>query len=564
MRRRTDTSPSPLAASAPRDDRAERAGTIQNHVTMSIASIVAILVLLATIGAGFYNWQRARSVLFSRAESYVGLMAPALAEVLVRGDQEGARRVITGLLADGAFSAAAVTSGNSVVAAVQRRDDVPIGKADLLALSAKGSHSGIAGDADGAVEGPTGHLLTEPLLNPGSGEPMAVLVARFNERDLDSNAFREFLWLIAGALMIIGTLAVLLYFVVGRAVAPLTQLTGAMSRIAAGELDVPLSGLTRRDEIGRLARAIAYFKETILDRKRLEDADTSRRKDEEVRQHDLEAMILSFRSTVRQSLRQVDAHTQQMTLAADSLSDIARQAKSRASDAASGTAEASNNVATVARASEELFQSISEIETQVGRAREHVQAAARTTLQTSATVGGLAQKADAIGEIVGLIQAIAAQTNLLALNATIEAARAGGAGRGFAVVAQEVKALAAQTAHATERIAEHVTAIQAATSNAVDAIASITSTMTMAESFTTSIAVAVEEQAAATNEISRSVGEAARGTMSVSENMKGLKSSVAETDQSAAQVYQAASDVTDQARDLNATIEAFLRDVAAA
>ena len=250
-----------------------------------------------------------------------------------------------------------------------------------------------------------------------------------------------------------------------------------------------------------------------------------------------------------------------MTVAADSMSSIATESARRAQAAARATSDASTNVMTVARASEELSASITEIEQQVMRTRSVVIEASRTTSETTKTIDGLASKANEIGEIIGLIQAIAAQTNLLALNATIEAARAGDAGRGFAVVAQEVKSLADQTARATERIGDHVNAIQSATTEAVQAIASISMTMSQAEGYTAGIAVAVEQQASATNEISRSASDAAHGTESAAADMKKLEASVGETDQSAAQVHQAANDVAQQAEHLSKTIDRFLRAV---
>ncbi len=540
---RADVAFEPATELAPLSAEKERAGTIQNRVTMSIVGMVAVIVFVSAIGAAFYNWKRARADLALRTDSYLGIIAPALGDALSRGDKDGARRIMAGLLADGAFSAAAIVADNAVAVAVQRNGETPLRPVQVAETSDPGR----------------GRLLREPL-----GIKGVTLLARYNEDDLMETAIREGLYLLAGGLAIIASLALLLFFAVGRIVAPLSALTGAMNRLVSGDLDVQLDGLVRQDEIGRMARAIAVFKRTLGERHALENAAETGRRQGDSRRRELESLIVSFRSTVRDSLREVHAHTEQMTLAADSLSDIARQSKTRADLASTNTMEASSNVKAVAQASEELFHSISEIEMQVGRAREQVQSAARATHRTSANITGLAAKADSIGEIVGLIQAIAAQTNLLALNATIEAARAGSAGRGFAVVAQEVKALAAQTAHATDRIGEHVAAIQSASQDAVTAIATIAETMTSAESFTTSIAVAVEEQAAATSEIARGVTEAARGTSAVSDNMSGLNAAVAETDQSAAQVYQAASDVAGQSRALNEQIERFLRDVATA
>ena len=254
-----------------------------------------------------------------------------------------------------------------------------------------------------------------------------------------------------------------------------------------------------------------------------------------------------------------------MTLAADSLSDIARHSKRRADMVAADTTEDIGQRPVRGPGLGGIVP-LDFGDRNTGRPCAGACADGGEYDEGDVgTVGGLAEKANAIGEIVGLIQAIAAQTNLLALNATIEAARAGSAGRGFAVVAQEVKALAAQTAHATERIGEHVAAIQNATSGAVGAIATIAETMSSAEIFATSIAVAVEEQAAATSEISRGVSEAARGTASISENDDGTEcggggnGSVGGPGLSGRQRCRRR-----KGGNLTEMIERFLRDVAAA
>jgi methyl-accepting chemotaxis protein len=221
-------------------------------------------------------------------------------------------------------------------------------------------------------------------------------------------------------------------------------------------------------------------------------------------------------------------------------------------------------VSTAAAATEEMATSISEIGNQVQQSSQITDEAVREAARTNETVQSLSGMAQKIGAVVELIQAIASQTNLLALNATIEAARAGEAGKGFAVVASEVKGLASQTAKATEDISAQIGAMQSSTQDAVVAIAGINKTIGRVNEIATAIAAAVQQQGAATHEITRNTQEAARGTGEVSRNITGVNDAAVQTGKAAADVLAASTQLGEQAQVLRGEIDKFFADIRAA
>lgn len=267
--------------------------------------------------------------------------------------------------------------------------------------------------------------------------------------------------------------------------------------------------------------------------------------------------VTDFKGEVEGVLSSVDASAGKMQSTAKGLTGIAADASSEAMSAAAASEETSVNVQTVAAATEELTSSIAEISRQVSGATDVVRRANGMTETSSAEVARLSASAQKIGDVVGLIQAIAAQTNLLALNATIEAARAGDAGKGFAVVAQEVKALAAQTSKATDEIATQIGDIQASTTTAVESIRSIAETMREIDQVTSTIAAAIEEQGAATREISSNIQMAAKATTTLSTNVTSVNRAIDHTTASASDVLETASSLSEQSSRLSTEVRKF-------
>ncbi|MGH7035839.1 MAG: methyl-accepting chemotaxis protein [Stellaceae bacterium] len=371
-------------------------------------------------------------------------------------------------------------------------------------------------------------------------------------------------WIFAVLAAVVALCMAMAYLIVSSVSKPITAMTEAMKRLAGRDLETSIVGLGRKDEIGAMAGAVQVFKDSMIAADRLAAEKETERQVRAKRGQALEMLTKSFEAKVRDLVAALSSAATEMEASARSMTATAEETSKQSLTVASATEQASANVETVATASEELTSSIQEIGRQVAQSSRIAMKAVEDAKRTDATVQELAVGAQKIGEVVTLIQSIASQTNLLALNATIEAARAGEAGKGFAVVASEVKALANQTAKATDEISGQIGQIQDSTKQAVDAIRGIAQTIGEIAEIATAIAAAVEQQGSATKEIARNVQQAAQGTQEVASNIVRVKEASVATGSAAGEVLGAAGGLAQQAQTLSREVDGFLSDVKAA
>ncbi len=346
-----------------------------------------------------------------------------------------------------------------------------------------------------------------------------------------------------------------------RVVSPIAALTGTVSRLAEGALELEVPYRDRTDEMGEMARAVEVLRRNSLEARRLAEAAAAEQEAKLARSERMSQLVQRFEAEAAQVLGSVAGASQELNATAEEVAHAATEGERSAGAVLNSAEMASTNVQTVAVSAEELSASIAEVARQISESARITAQAAEQAEATDATVAGLAAAASRIGDVVGLIGSIAGQTNLLALNATIESARAGEAGKGFAVVANEVKALAAQTAKATEEIGGQIAAMQAETTQAVNAIRAIGSTIQHLSSIATQVAAAAEEQAAATQEIGRAITEAASGTHQVKDHATLMRDTTAATDRTATRLRGAAQDLAGRTETLRTEVDSFLRDI---
>ena len=348
---------------------------------------------------------------------------------------------------------------------------------------------------------------------------------------------------------------------------PAQYSTELMDLMASGKTLSFVSELADGRSIAVVNRAIpggAYWLGTHHDitARRVAERKSALLSEQESRRAIIEDAIVWFRGSVEGVLKTVTDSVAAMKSTATALSGTSNDTTAHTTGAVRTSNDAFAGVESAAAAADELSKSIAEISRQVVSAGEVVRAATAEAQSTNEIIAGLAQAAQKIDNVVKLIQSVAGQTNLLALNAAIEAARAGSAGKGFAVVAAEVKALAVQTAKATDDIASQIAAVQSSTQSAVRAIGSITGRMEEIRQFAAAIASSIEEQHAATAEISNNVTAAAVGTRSVVGVLERVAGAIADMQSSADTVLTASAVVEKAADSLRGSVDGFLSKVA--
>jgi methyl-accepting chemotaxis protein len=381
-----------------------------------------------------------------------------------------------------------------------------------------------------------------------------------------------------------GALAVFCSLSVTR---PIRKIGDVLRSLADGNKAVEIPFTARRDEVGDAARAANTFRDNLVrmekmeaerkeaegraavEKKTAEEREVAEKRsaaerEEAGRKAAMVKLANEFETAVGGIIQTVSSASTALERAAGTLSQTANTTQRLSTSVASASEQASTNVQSVASATQQMSSSVSEIGQRVQESSKIAQQAVKQAEKTDARIADLSKAAGRIGDVVKLITAIAEQTNLLALNATIEAARAGEAGRGFAVVAHEVKALAAQTAKATDEISTQITGMQAATEESVKAIKEIGGTIGKVSEISGAIAAAVEEQGAATQEISRTVGEAAKGTAQVASNITDVNRGASETGSASAQVLSSAQSLSNESNRLKTEVGKFLNTVRAA
>jgi methyl-accepting chemotaxis protein len=545
--------------------RAGRSIPLSLRIAGVAVATTGFALSVAVAGVVYANAQRTRGDLGEKLSSLTNMVATASPALVLARDTGTLGNVIDSLKREPDFVAGFIADDMGVALASAGRDDnARLDFSPKMLKKNAGLDVAALVPASGLAEAAVGESVVQvqPVKLERGDKRVGYVAIRYDRGRAEARIAGDTLVSIGAGLGVVLLFALVLGAVLVRMLKPVRPLAEAVGAIVRGE-DVAIPAASRRDEVGAIARALGVMKESLADRARLQDAQSAAEGARGARQAEIDAVIADFRGEVTGALAAFEGNAARMGTASDAMAAEAGEAIGRSRSLAAYAAGASTGIANAAEAGQSMEVAVREVEAQVAQVRAEIVEAAGEARATSTKVGALSASADQIGAVVQMISEIAGQTNLLALNATIEAARAGEAGRGFAVVAAEVKALASQTARATEEITAQIGRIQGATGEVVAAIDGITARMGGIERFAAVVGTSVETQGAATQRIAGNVAEASTAAAATGGELSGLDACIGATARAAEDVRHAAGDVAAQAARLRGTVEAFLDRVAA-
>lgn len=419
-------------------------------------------------------------------------------------------------------------------------------------------------------------------------------MAEIDQKEIEAPITRQVIFLVQAAFVIILVLGGIAYYVGMTIAKPVDIIAFVAKDLAEGNLDVKIPFHNRTDEVGRMAHALENFRNSVRESNRLSaeaaqaaqaeqdrvqreierkekererEAEFERQRQEQEQQaienqaHERIRLADQFEHSVSGIVAKVIEKADILLQAAQLVEHSARDTAEKSNESVENSREAGSSVQTVASGAEEMSASIAEINQNVMESSKTTgiaTAAANEAVTRVEALGGVSEK---VGEVVKLINDIAEQTNLLALNATIEAARAGEAGKGFAVVASEVKSLATQTANATQEIERQIDDMKSASNLSIDAVRDVTKRIERMDAIAAEIAAAVEQQSAATREISRAAINASDMTEAVTNSIDAVGLAARANATTMSSVEAASSEVLGLANDLNREVEAFVAEM---
>jgi methyl-accepting chemotaxis protein len=450
--------------------------------------------------------------------------------------------------------------GTWVVAPTAEQAGHPVQDSNILNMVKQARENGKAEGVITTAQGEEMEVAAQAVVVPGISETWVSLVMA-PASEVMAEAHHTLWILMAVGLVTIGCAVSLLVWVGGRISRSMQALTTGMTALSQGDLDRPTPQMGSPVELKAMCDAMEIFRTNMQANTRLAAEQDRAQQAQVARAEKIRQMTLDFDRHVGDTVASVEQTAQTLEDTAQSMSAVAQKTTSQSQDVAMAAGQSQGNVETVASAAEELSASIREISSHVVASADIARKASAAANRSTELVGGLETSASKIGEVVKLINDVASQTNLLALNATIEAARAGDAGKGFAVVANEVKTLASQTSRATDEIAQQIAAVQQATRNAATANKDVATIIGQINEIATTIAGAVEEQGAATNEIARNIQQAAASTAEVTDHVEDMRAGAEQTTAAAKGLQEEAEKMADQAETLRKEVDTFLTDI---